>query len=417
MFGSGKKSPVKRVSFRQQDSSGDDDAGGGDERRPLVDAAAGDDDEGDVTTTETGEEEGIQYFSVLKDENTKSHRRESMAADRLSMRLLQVDDDDELTELKILQETLDLDDEDFGTPTTPATLTPEERESLRRSTSRATSRFWTMTLLCLLAFAIIGGALWIGAEFIGPPNQPVGPYELIERQEGDDFFGYYTFYEGPDSVGSNGYIDYVSQARAMDIKIANITYETDELDVDFNDGTTKTSTSDEKKPPSKDKKEPFLYLKTEATDAGPRESTRLEGKRRFNRGLFIIDVRHMPSGCGTWPAFWLTDEANWPVNGEIDIVEGVNFQSEAKTALHTTKGCDMYDVPLGTMTGSWDTAVGIPDRKTGIPDMTFREAKNCFVYDPHQWVRIRDTMLEGSTYASWICLLIFMFFFSSVCLV
>lgn len=134
------------------------------------------------------------------------------------------------------------------------------------------------------------------------------------------------------------------------------------------------------------KKEPFLYLKTAPTEAGPRESIRLEGKRRFNRGLFIIDVRHMPEGCGTWPAFWLTDEANWPVNGEIDIVEGVNFQSDAKTALHTAKGCDMFDVPQGTMTGTWDTATGIPDKKTGIPDMTFREAKNCFVYDPHQWI-------------------------------
>ena len=186
MFGvGGSKSPAKRVSFRQHDSSGDDDdvgsGGGSDERRPLVDAG-GDGDEGDATPSETGEEEGLQYFSVLKDESTSSHRRESMAADRLSMRLLQVDDDDELTELKILQETLDLDDEDFGAPTTLATLTPEERESLRRSTKRATSRFWTMSLLCLLAFAIIGAALWIGAEFIGPPNQPVGPYELIERQ-------------------------------------------------------------------------------------------------------------------------------------------------------------------------------------------------------------------------------------------
>lgn len=110
--------------------------------------------------------------------------------------------------------------------------------------------------------------------------------------------------------------------------------------------------------------EPFLYLTTASTPKGPRESIRLEGKRRFNRGLFIIDVRHMPSGCGLWPAFWLTDEANWPVNGEIDIVEGVNYQSEAKTALHTTKHCDMQDVPVGTMTGIWDTAVGIPDKKT-----------------------------------------------------
>ena len=94
----------------------------------------------------------------------------------------------------------------------------------------------------------------------------------------------------------------------------------------------------------------------------------------------------MPAGCGVWPAFWLTDEENWPVHGEIDIVEGVNYQSVAKTALHSTKGCSMYDIPLGTMTGGWDTAQGIPDSKTGIPDMTLRYAQNCFVYDPHQWL-------------------------------
>lgn len=107
----------------------------------------------------------------------------------------------------------------------------------------------------------------------------------------------------------------------------------------------------------------------------------------------------MPAGCGTWPAFWLTDEANWPVNGEIDIVEGVNYQDTAKTALHTTRECRMDDVAEGSKTGSWDTAVGIPNRKTGIPDMTFRFAQNCFVYDPHQWINqgcvATDLKMEG----------------------
>jgi hypothetical protein len=70
------------------------------------------------------------------------------------------------------------------------------------------------------------------------------------------------------------------------------------------------------------KEEPFLYVGSAPTEAGPRESIRLEGKQRFNRGLFIIDVRHMPAGCGVWPAFWLTDEANWPVNGEIGTSRG-----------------------------------------------------------------------------------------------
>ena len=159
--------------------------------------------------------------------------------------------------------------------------------------------------------------------------------------------------------------------------------------------------------------ETFVIISSSPTPEGPRNSVRLEGLRRFNRGLFIIDLRHMPAGCGTWPAFWLTDEANWPVNGkqfvfrpppstmqisdcsgfvlrgipgEIDIVEGVSYQDTVKTALHATKVCQMDDVPEGTKTGSWDTAVGIPDRKTGLPDMTFRYAQNCFVYDPHQWI-------------------------------
>lgn len=73
------------------------------------------------------------------------------------------------------------------------------------------------------------------------------------------------------------------------------------------------------------------------------------------------------------------------MNGEIDILEGVNLQTEAKTAMHTTKGCDMYDVPLGVKTGYWDTAVGVP-KKNGDLDMTVREARDCFVYDPHQWL-------------------------------
>eukprot|EP00957_Ditylum_brightwellii_P057737 4377618-Ditylum_brightwellii.AAC.1 len=62
-------------------------------------------------------------------------------------------------------------------------------------------------------------------------------------------------------------------------------------------------------------------MKSLPTDEGPRDSIRLEGKRRFDRGLFVIDLHHMPAGCGVWPAFWLTDETNWPNNGEIDIVE------------------------------------------------------------------------------------------------
>mmetsp|Transcript_19549 Transcript_19549/g.27496 ORF Transcript_19549/g.27496 Transcript_19549/m.27496 type:complete len:186 (+) Transcript_19549:1232-1789(+) len=72
-------------------------------------------------------------------------------------------------------------------------------------------------------------------------------------------------------------------------------------------------------------------------------------------------------------------------NGEIDIIEGVNNQTVVKTALHTTQDCSMDDVPLGVKTGFWDTAQGVP-KKDGTIDHTLRDADDCFVYDPHQWL-------------------------------
>ena len=125
---------------------------------------------------------------------------------------------------------------------------------------------------------------------------PTGPYRLIEAQTGSSFFDFYDFYDGPDSLGSAGYNVYVSKESAMQSKIAGVKQE---------DG------------------EEFVYMSSASTKKGPRDSVRLEGKRRFDRGLFVLDVVHMPNGAGVWPAFWLTDEAAWPRNGEIDILEGM----------------------------------------------------------------------------------------------
>ena len=124
---------------------------------------------------------------------------------------------------------------------------------------------------------------------------PTGPYQLVEAHVGRDFFSYYEFYNGSDSLGSAGFNTYVSQSKAEELGIvAIITEENEEL----------------------------VYLSSAPTEDGPRDSIRLEGKKRFERGLFILDVRHMPDGCGVWPAFWMTDEGAWPWNGEIDVLEG-----------------------------------------------------------------------------------------------
>ena len=57
--------------------------------------------------------------------------------------------------------------------------------------------------------------------------------------------------------------------------------------------------------------------------------------------IYSFDVRHMPQGCGTWPAIWEAGLDNWPDEGEVDILEGVNDVSPNRFTLHTTPGCTM----------------------------------------------------------------------------
>lgn len=90
-------------------------------------------------------------------------------------------------------------------------------------------------------------------------------------------------------------------------------------------------------------------LKSEGT---PRRSVRVFSKATFTKGVMVINLEHMPTGCGTWPAFWMCGPG-WPSAGEIDILEGVNLQTHDQTTLHTSQGCSMAKVDPASFTGSW----------------------------------------------------------------
>lgn len=102
-----------------------------------------------------------------------------------------------------------------------------------------------------------------------------------------------------------------------------------------------------------------VYLGVDSQTTNPpqgRMSVRLESKASYDQGLIILDLAHMPgSTCGTWPAFW-TVGPQWPSNGEIDIIEGVNSQQANSMALHTNPGCSINN--LGNLPGADDTGAG-----------------------------------------------------------
>ena len=159
------------------------------------------------------------------------------------------------------------------------------KESIRFEKESAKTRkrvIWTLVVWALAGLAVVAAALVYLGKVVGPPNQPVGPYTLIERQEGEDFFPYYSFYEGPDSVGSNGFLNYVSRDLAEERDILNVTYEYDDLDELFSPASARDLSGKSEKT-----KKPFVYMGSAPTAAGPRDSIRLEGTRRFNRGLFM----------------------------------------------------------------------------------------------------------------------------------
>ena len=42
---------------------------------------------------------------------------------------------------------------------------------------------------------------------------------------------------------------------------------------------------------------------TNVINSGGRPSVRIQSKAKYNKGLIIADIKHMPGGiCGTWPA-------------------------------------------------------------------------------------------------------------------
>ncbi|KAG0702169.1 concanavalin A-like lectin/glucanase domain-containing protein [Suillus ampliporus] len=153
---------------------------------------------------------------------------------------------------------------------------------------------------------------WLALEIFASYISSVKGYSLVREYSGQSFFDRWDFYGGYDNLTQGNaiwvnesyatsqglaYVD--SQGHAI-IKVDNIT----NVPLGQNRSTVRITTQD-------------IY------DLG---------------SLWIIDLNHLPYGCSVWPAFW-SFGPNWPENGEIDIIEGINVMSDNQMAIHTTPGC------------------------------------------------------------------------------
>ncbi|KAI9744151.1 MAG: hypothetical protein M1818_002303 [Claussenomyces sp. TS43310] len=160
-------------------------------------------------------------------------------------------------------------------------------------------------------------------------------YELQDTYAGPSFFDAFNFFTGHDPT--NGFVSYVDEATALSSGLLII--------------------------PSSDLSPAVFgvdYTNTLSTyTSRGRASVRISSKQSYTHALIISDIAHMPGGiCGTWPAHW-TLGPNWPTNGEIDIIEGVNNAAVNLMSLHTSPGCtDAGANEVGTLqTSNCDTSV------------------------------------------------------------
>lgn len=148
-------------------------------------------------------------------------------------------------------------------------------------------------------------------------------YQRSSQLTGQSFLDAFNFQAISDPT--NGRVTYVDESTAKADGLVSVANNKLTLRADY---TTKLSSSDP-----------------------GRKSFRIQSNSQYETHVAIFDIAHMPQGCGTWPAIWEVG-ANWPNEGEVDIVEGVNDQTPNKCSLHTSSGCTMPS--SRSMTGTVD---------------------------------------------------------------
>lgn len=201
----------------------------------------------------------------------------------------------------------------------------------------------------------------------GPPPPLLGAFTLVKDYSGPAFFEGFEFFTGPDPT--SGCVDFVNKSTALASGLAGVDSKTNQvfMRVDHMGSAVEPSRvgqSGSGAPPRSLRRS----VRVTSADAFDPKNLSGSGPSRFGSVLTVLDLAHMPTGCGTWPAFWMdSGEGHWPQYGEIDIIEGVHETSQTQTTLHTSTGCQQTEVPTDAFTGTWTKHAGQP-------------ATNCYIH-------------------------------------
>lgn len=142
-----------------------------------------------------------------------------------------------------------------------------------------------LSLLPLVTTQSVGGGIFRNGN--GAPG--AAPYQLVDDYSPATFFDNFNFFTGGDPT--NGHVQYVDRATALRNGYATTV-----------NGAARMSVDTTNKFP---------------LGGRGRPAVRLISNNSYTHGMFIADVKHMPTGCGTWPAYWLLGPDPWPTYGEI----------------------------------------------------------------------------------------------------
>ena len=104
----------------------------------------------------------------------------------------------------------------------------------------------------------------------------LGAYVATDAFTPSNFFDQFTFFSDPDPT--NGMVEFADRAKAISNTLIATAPQANNA----------------------------IYLGVDSkAKIAKRPSVRITSKQMWDKGLFIADVLHMPTGCGVWPAYWL----------------------------------------------------------------------------------------------------------------